>query len=416
MMGFLSHYDQRTRMVILLAGATVLALAIAVFFVNSSVERSGPTHTPGAFFPELTSQLDSVTRIELADADSAITLERGEDGLWRHPDKDNYPASVRPLRALFEGLRGLQALTPKTANPEWHGFLDLEAPEQGGKSVRISLSDQSGNRLAGLLLGKPDETGEVSGRDRFHVRRIDDNQTWLVSGQLPRDMDVADWLDTQLFEITRQDIHRTEITLATKEPFTLQLPDRQSADYSLSPLPEGRTLREPYIVNGIATAITNIDIEDVLPRDALGVFTFVGTFTYQTFDGLVIDVEQMQRAGEEDYWLSFSARAVPPLVSAEGEKGKAATESGEAGSVTGEADQVGSVEATQDQTPQGAISAEVGAMVNRINGLAKGRAFRVPSYQAEQMAKSIEDLLEAEASPEDEESSDDVGSAEDPEE
>ncbi|MGF1454193.1 MAG: DUF4340 domain-containing protein [Alphaproteobacteria bacterium] len=401
---FLGGYDRRTRRVILLAGAAGLAVLGAVATLGSTTEREAPAFERRAFFPDLTGQLRSVAKVEIVSVDGTVTIERDGDGVWIVPEKDGYPADIRPLREVFEGLRSLDILAPKTANAGWHSHLDLKAPERDGKAVKLRLTDAEGGEIAALLVGKEDETGEVSGRDRFHARRPGENQTWLVTGRVARDTDPASWLDTRLVEVDREAVRSVEVTPAEGPAYRASRADRRTPDYTLDAIPEGRETRSPFIINGVAGAIAGLTFEDVMARDDLTTDGAaepdpVATAIYRTFDGLVVEVTQFEEGAEEgsdapaERWVTLAARAEPPAPPAEPDAADAQGEDETAASTDDPAPE-GDDPAAPEKAPQtGVISAEVGALVNRINRLAEGRVFRLASYTAEQMAKPLDELL-----------------------
>lgn len=433
---FLGGYDRRTRRVILLAGAAAIAVLGAAVTLSSTAKREAPAFERRAFFPDLGDRLQDVARLEIVSAEDTITVERDGDGGWIVPQKDGYPADIRPLREVFEGLRGLEILSPKTANAGWHSHLELKAPEQDGKAVKLRLTDADGAEIAALLVGKDDETGEVSGRNRFHARKPGENQTWLVTGRIARETNPASWLDTGLLDVDRDVIHSARIVPAEGDAYTVSRPNADAIDYSLDALPEGRETRSTFVVNGVATAIAGLDFEDVMAREGLPTGEDdaepapLATATFRTFDGLVLDVTQFAGEGEEERWVALAARVEPPMVqetsqdsssnepSTDADVGDADAGDADAGDAKGSSD----AQADEQQAAEGAasdapttpedpvaeeaaedmaaeprktavISAEVGAMVNRINRLAEGRVFKIASYSAEQMAKPLEDLL-----------------------
>ncbi len=227
----------RLRLMQILVALTVASLSFLVY----AIYREQPVYDRialGPLLPNLGSRLDEVAMIELTfglgmSGTQIVTLER-RNGKWVLPSRQNFPAHQELVNELLLNLTTIEKLAPRTALAKWHIRLGLTVPEKLGAAIRFRLSDASGANIAGILLGKP-EASEVEQKQaiqqiglpqsNFYVREIDEDQSWLARGRLPRNKDIAVWIDPalplpELNTIERISIshHEEAVVFAASEP------------------------------------------------------------------------------------------------------------------------------------------------------------------------------------------------------
>jgi len=198
------------RLLGVLLALTVTSLGLLAY----ATYQEKPVHERralGVLLPNLASRLDQVATIEMTfglgiSGTQNVTLER-QNGQWVVPSRQNYRANQELVNELLLNLAAIEKLAPRTALPKWHIRLGLTEPEKLGAAIRFRLRDQSGADLAGVLLGKP-ESSEVEQKQaiqqiglpqsNFYIREIGQDQSWLARGRLPRNKDVAAWIDPAL--------------------------------------------------------------------------------------------------------------------------------------------------------------------------------------------------------------------------
>ncbi len=373
MIAALDRYDTASRRLILLAGATLLMVGLALFAVTSTVERQRGAFDPQPFFLDLGDALTRAAKLEIISKDGAVRVEQDETGAWVLPEKENFPARIEPLRETFEGLRGLVKLAPKTANPDYHEALELGAPAEGGDAVRVRLLDADGVALADVLMGKPDETSVVGSQERRHARAPGEDQAWLVAGSVALETDLRDWLQSDAVTVPRERVRAVTVTPVEGQAYSVTRDSADQQDFTLAPLPAGRELAGAYLLNSVAGGLANLPVEDVQPRtqfDAQAVP--VQTAVFQTFDGLTVTARL--RSDDAGAWLTLDAQAVPvafaPPEPAPGSEAQPAAD-----------------------LPAPQIVASTAREAEKINRLTSRFAFRVPTYTASQMVKPLEEML-----------------------
>lgn len=304
------------RNLVLLAGATAIAVvgaSVAVINDQSSVRTNFEPHL---LFDGLATKLDRVDRIVYTSSrgmggEEVVELIR-KDGRWGITSRAGYPADDELVRRALLGAGGMEAYEPRTANPDWHRNLGLMKPEDIGSAIRIEYFNGE-DRLAGLLVGKPPERAvDVKGEGLIYVRRDGEDQTWLARGHMPLHKNAFAWLDPAFVDIPREDVARVTLWAGTERPVVMERADRASADFALASLPEGRATRGAPVVNMAAEALLGSVFDDVVPADTLDMPEEGPRVTVETFDGVHLTMHMGGQGGA--LWASFDVEADPALA------------------------------------------------------------------------------------------------------
>ena len=186
------------------AAVFLLLGVIAVFAdrpVNAVSERE-------ILLPDFARQIDAAQALEIVHGrgmSGAVTLsfKRTPEG-WVMRERDDYPAHQELVNETLLALGALQTGAARTAQPKWHRALGLVTPEEFGKAIRFRVRDAEGGLLADVMLGKEEASEVVAVQQikqlgtverNFYVRRTESAQTWLARGRLPRNAQIAAWLD-----------------------------------------------------------------------------------------------------------------------------------------------------------------------------------------------------------------------------
>jgi hypothetical protein len=349
----------------ILAGIAVALGLLAMIGQNRNDDANIAGASAGdLLLPGLAADLESLVEITITGAGGArlVSLERSGTG-WTVTEQGGYPAEVAAVTSLLIALAEARIVEEKTANPDFHARLGVEAvsaPDASGLEV-VLVGD--GGRHA-LVLGDA-----YTGGQRY--ARVKDRD---LSVLIDRNPDIAEepsgWVSPDIVDIASERVQRVEITHADGERLVLRKELRDDMDFIVDDIPEGRELQYTSIGNVSGTVLQNLELEEVAaaaedPGEA------VATVTFSTFDGLVVTVT-MAAAGDEDPWLSFSAGfdAEQALAFA----------SEPADDVTGGSD--------EPVTTSDAI-AEAEALNERLTAW----RYRIPAYQYSQLTRRIEDLL-----------------------
>lgn len=329
-----------------LATATIIAvlLAAGLFASANRFSQGGIQGQPLA--PELTRNVNSVAKIEIAQGDKSLTIERAGEQ-WKVKQRDGYPANPEKTRALVLQLSAAELIEPKTANKERYSLLELEdSKAKDAKSRQVRILDDKGKPLVDVVLGKSRYDAFGSGRTGFYVRRQGEAQTWLASGEPRAQLDVKDWVNTSIFTADSGKIARVTVEHPGEERLVIEKSDDKDKKFKLASVPDGKKLKENAPVDQIAQGFSSIDLDDVRKLDATPAGDKVSTLTLELQDGPKVTF-RLRKDGDAS-WLSFSA-------SGDGDAKKQADE---------------------------------------INAKGNGWEFKIPSWKADAIGKHATDLFE----------------------
>jgi hypothetical protein len=302
--------DPRRRNLAVLAAIAVVSLLLAfgALWLQSG-ESAAPPQTE--FLPGFAKQVREAARIHIVSKSGAFDVTFTPDKGWVVRQRADYPASYDVVQRTLVGLAALRTIEPKTARPDWLHFLGLDMPPLGD-GILIAVSDDRGRPLAALIAGKSEDIGDSTGATGLFVRRPEDNQSWLVRSVMDPRGAISDWLDKTVMDVDRARIREVDVDPAGSPSFVVARAKPSDPDFTLTPVPAGKSVGDPTVPDGVASAITEFGFDDVRPARELD-FTNPATsarLVTKTFDGLVVTVHVVKTG--EDYWAAISAEAAAP--------------------------------------------------------------------------------------------------------
>jgi hypothetical protein len=287
-----------------LGGATLILAILAGLALTQRARNAGPSFEPQPVVPGLADVVNNIGEVMVETRDGVFHARRTDDGNWVMVERNNFPANVAMVRSASVGMAELQAVEPRTAQPELLGRLGLGAPEDDGDAIRVVLRNREDEIIGDILVGNNQGIADPEGLNRFYVRRTGENQAWLARGSMTVQPDISEWLDKNILDIDRERIRSTSFTPFDGPSFSLSRASEDEQNYVLSDIPGGRELSYPGVTFGPATAISNFTFDDV--RLVLEVdFSEAAEIVTETFDGLRIET-RIAREGDT-YWASLSA-------------------------------------------------------------------------------------------------------------
>ncbi|MBL8200795.1 MAG: DUF4340 domain-containing protein [Chromatiales bacterium] len=235
--------------------------------------------TEGPFLPGLRDDLNGISRIVITGPGNAnvATLERGADR-WTVAGRDNYPADVGRIRKNLLALAEARIVEEKTANPGFYdrlGVQDVSSPSAGGLQLTITGGREPIDLIVGLA--------QPGAADLTYVRRVGEPGSWLIAARFDLAKTGGEWLDRALTDIPAERIQSVTIdhpgaeTLRISRAPAAEQPagDQDGApegivEFRVAGIPAGRELSYPGVANGVASALADLKLEDVQPRDSLG--------------------------------------------------------------------------------------------------------------------------------------------------
>lgn len=188
--------------------AASLALALLALVFDRPVNAVAP---PRILMPDYADNLSMAAALEMThglglSGTKKIKLAL-KDGQWVLTQRRDYPANQELVKETLLALGDVKAVAARTAQAEWHQSLGLVVPENIGKAVRFLVRDADGGQMASLLLGNEEASEAEAAQDvktygveqrQFYVRREETAQSWLARGRLPRNPNMAAWMDKTL--------------------------------------------------------------------------------------------------------------------------------------------------------------------------------------------------------------------------
>ena len=375
---------------------TIRILAIAVIVLFAAVflldrQRDSGGAEDALLFPGLKAALDAVTGVTVTDADSEVGIVRQGDQ-WIVPGKGGYPADTGALRDLLIAMAEARKIEQKTSNSEYYDRLGLLSP--GEEDSTGILVETAGDEAAAVSL----ILGDSVQREYRYARLPDEAQSWLIDRNPDIPDDAAGWLVADIVDIPASRIRSVTITHADGETVRLHKEDQDAANFTLEDVPEGRELSYPSVGNSIASAIDDLNLEDVrrtgqapANENATAVTT-----VYRTFDGLQLTIDS--KTADDETWISVEAEALPagtdePERQPEADAGTSSSPEPE-GDPSEQAGTEPAAGAEEDPGATGEAAApDPAGQAAAIDARVSGWEYRIPQYKASQLTRRWEDLL-----------------------
>jgi hypothetical protein len=296
--------ENRRRNLAFLGGAAIVIAALAGFALNQRARDTGPSFVPQPVVPGLADVVNNVGEVMIETHEDAFHARRTEEGSWVIVERNNFPANIAMVRSAAVGMSELQALEPRTAQPELLERLGLGARADGSEAIRVVLRDRAGETIGDILIGDNQGVSDPAGLNRIYVRRTGENQAWLARGSITVQPQIGDWLDKNVIEIDREQIRSTRFTPSEGAAYTLARETEDEVNFVLDNVPAGRELSYPGVTYGPATVVSNFTFEDVRLVSEID-FSDATEIVTETFDGLQIIVRVAQES--DIAWASLAA-------------------------------------------------------------------------------------------------------------
>jgi Domain of unknown function (DUF4340) len=350
----------------------IVAAALIVLSIVALVSQRGPneaTQADSLLVPDLRARFEDVESIVVRKAGNEIvaTLNRAPAG-WTIAERSGYPADTDKIRTALNALADARILEQKTSNPALYdrlGLSDVASEEAGGVSLTLLPEDA---RIPTVILG------DSEGTSYRYARLATDDQSYLINRDPEFPKETTEWLVPQIVDVRGDRVERIVITHADGERLELFKTEVGQSNFSVADIPEGRELQYPGVANVTGNLLRDLRLEDVARLEETPPEPEVVT-EFTTFDGLIVRVEGLRIDG--DGWIVVSARPDTEFARSEAEA-----------TTTEESDEAESPDAA-------APAADPAAEAQTIDSRTMGWRYRIASYQYDQLARRMSDLLRA---------------------
>jgi hypothetical protein len=347
----------KPRTLAVLVTLTAGAAGLAAYSLSRQSATTEARDEGGPAFPALGDRANDAARVRIVKGKDVLTIARVGDG-WGLVERGGYPAKFEKVKETIVALAQVRLVEPRTSNPANYAQIGVEDPEKDGDgSTLVEVADASGARLAGLIVGKAKTGTGFIADSAFYARRVGEAQSWLArpgrgTSRLDAAVDPMQWVERNVLGLAKDRVRTAHITHADGQGDLIVSHDsRESTQFHLVDIPEGRELLFPTSPERVASALSFVTMEDVRPASENKLDQPSVTAEYRTFDGLVVTVRAIKDGDKT--WAAF-------LVAYEaGEK------------------------------PDDAVRKEADELASRLSPW----VFQVPEFQARNFTSRLADLL-----------------------
>ena len=367
--------------------AIVAVVAVIAGLWLAGRHTSPPSSESAALYPDLKSELASITavRIVKAGGSPALEVKRGESG-WTVAERHDYPADEAKLRKLITSLAEAKVLEEKTSNPESYpalGVEDVSDAAAGGVQIELDGPKQP----VKLIVGK-----QAQGAQSQYVRRAGEPKSWLVNKSIDTSSSADQWLRKQIIDVSADRVQSAEVSIGKSKPYSAVKKTRADADFTVEGLPKGKELSSPSAADNFATALAGLTLSDVKAASEVTDPPSART-TIRTFDGLVTEVSGWEKDDKHYVALktSFDAALADKfkVATADAEKKEAASEEKDA---PANAEGAPPTDKSNDAAAQPAAP-DVAGESTKANAQLNGWVYEIPAYKYEAIFKPLDDLI-----------------------
>ena len=371
--------------------AALVAIAIAIGINHSNQPRSenvGDDEKTTYLVPSLRDHVNDVDAIVLTGAENkpVATLKRAGAG-WSIAEKGGYAVDTGKLREFLLKLADAKLVEQKTANKDKYATLGVEdVADKDAKGVEVALGGLA--QPVKLIVGNTNAHGGT------FVRRADETQSWLASGNISVDKKAENWLRKDLVDVAANRVESVSITRPDGKTVHISKQDESDANFKLADVPKGREAGSEFTLNGLASTLAGLRFDDVVPAQDAAPIDKPLTARYATFDGLIVNVVAWEKDGKD--YAQLTATTDPDQANrhiAAQQKNPPATDDAKPADAAAAADSskpAGVADSAKDREEKlAALEKEATDLNTRF----KDWTFVLPAYKYANINKAPDDLL-----------------------
>ena len=279
-----------------------LAVLLVAIWVSRRAQEGSASIAGTPVLPGLESHLNALTEVRIRGADGRhVTLLKGARH-WRVKQR-GYPADSGKLRKLLIDLGNLKAVARKTRLATQYAALGVQSPSVAGASgVRIDLVSPA--HTWSLIVGHSD------GGSGAYVRPVGHQQSLLAAPLVMAEAKPAQWLSPIIIDLKHQQVRSVEERLARERPYRIARTAPTVAQFRVLGIPPGRTLSSPGAADSLASALSNLTLNDVRKAAPPPTGVPLSSAVFTTFAGLRVTVSGLQAVPKGPHYIELTVRAV----------------------------------------------------------------------------------------------------------
>jgi hypothetical protein len=366
--------------------AIVAVVAVLAGLWLAGRQTSPPSTESAALYPDLKSELASVTALRIVKAGGAPALEvkRSESG-WTVAERHNYPADEAKLRKLVTSLAEAKVLEEKTSNPESYkalGVEDVSDAAAGGVQIELDGPKQP----IKLIVGK-----QAQGAQSQYVRRAGEPKSWLINKSIDTSASADQWLRKEIIDVAADRVQSAEVTVEKSKPYSAVKKTRADADFTVEGLPKGKELSSPSAADNFATALAGLTLSDVKAASEVTDAPSARA-TIKTFDGLITEVTGWKKDDKHYVALktSFDAALADKFKVATADTEKKDAPAADAAKKEGEGAPPAADKPAEAPKP---ATRNIAEESTKANAQLNGWVYEIPAYKYDAIFKPLDELI-----------------------
>lgn len=260
--------------------------------------RSGEQRIALPGFPALDGRAAELAGIRVLRPEGGWSLVKGTDGRWAMPERAGFPAAQGAVEQLLADIAQLQLVAERTADPGQYVRLGVGEPREGADGTLLQLIGADGSVVDGAMIGRRGTS--------LYVRRADGPTVYLADRDLPLLFQPASLLDLGVLEVGPEQIASVEVTVDGESYAILRRPDGGFA-------PDGGP--PGAAATAAALAITRWHPLDVAPASAVATGAPDAVHVTRLRGGLILTVQVWRGAAAgEPGWAMLAAEGTGPAA------------------------------------------------------------------------------------------------------
>lgn len=257
-------------------------------------------------FPPLSDARAAINGITIERGGDRLGLARREDGRWGLANWDGYPVEEDRVNGLIDSLaslRGVQASTDRVSTATIPDLRNLDTV------TRVTVRDDRGSVLAGLLIGDTVATPGGAEINRTFVQPVETERAWLSAREITVPIDRAAWINAIILDIAAERIASARLRDASGMTLSIVRQENMEQPFRPTGLPEGARVSEAWQLTRMAGALEKLQIVEarrandaLLPPDADGVEA-----EFETRNGLRVKLAMVRK--DDMNWAEIHAEA-----------------------------------------------------------------------------------------------------------
>jgi hypothetical protein len=361
-------------------GFAVVTVIVVIAAGISVGVRYSATHVVAnneRVFPDLSDQLDNVAEMSVKNALQTLTVKRDGDK-WLLAERQNYVASNEAIQKTLVGLSELRFVDAKTKMPDRYSRLAVEdVSAKDAKSRLLTVKDGSGKVLASLIVGRRNAAVAGPSGVGVYIRKPGEDQAWLASGSLDVPDATKKIVPPGIMDVKVGRVHSVSVRQPDGKTMTIEKNVAKKDAFKIKDLPAETKIKYESDVQNVGQGLDELELEDVnaASKISFDVDNLIKT-RYQTFDGLVVNVELFENKKDGTFWARFKASTTEPTEIEGGETKMAAKDD----------DKSDDAAEKKKMDP----AAEAAALNKKLSPW----AFSLPAYKYRYMARSLDEVIE----------------------